>query len=104
MVRFLKKVVRYFEKPAPEDTQAHKTANVDAKRDRQAEGEFRLGKITEPIRQMGLIGQSHQIPTVEGVLESQNKTERPRINRFPPRLPQLRLPCTAVATQVSAVG
>ena len=105
MVRFLKKDFwKRSPKPVPEDTQAHQTTNVEAKRDQQAEGELRLGKVVELIRQVGLIWPSHQIPTAQEVLRSQTKTEQPGINGFPPGLPPLRLPGTMVVTQVSAVG
>jgi len=106
MVRFVKKFKFWKRSPksVPEDTQAHQTNNVDAKSDRQAEGEHRLGKIVELIRQMRLITASHQIQTAQGVLGSQNRTEGPRINRFLPRLPRVRPPGTVVGRRVSEVS
>ena len=110
LLAFLK-MVRFFEKKfwkrsrqEPENTQANQTTNVDAERGRDSGGEYRSGKHPELIWLMGLIGLSHQIQTVEAVLGSQIRTKGPGINRFPPRLPQLKLPGTIVITQVSAVG
>jgi len=105
MVRFLKKDFwKRSKKPVPEDSQAHKTTNVDAERDSDAESEYRLRKMSKLIRRMELIGQSYQMTTAQGVLGSQTKTGGPRINGLPHRLPRVQLPGTIVATQVSAVG
>ena len=104
MVRFLKKLLGRSPKPVPEDPQAHQTANVDTKSDRQAEGEYRVEKIIEFDKADKTDWDTAPDANRAGVLGSQNRTEGPRINSFPPRMLRLRLPGTMVATQVSAVG
>jgi len=41
MVRFLKKKIWKHSKPEPENAQANQTANIDAKRGKDVEGEYR---------------------------------------------------------------
>ena len=60
-MRFLKK--KFWERSPkekkPENAQDNRATTIDAKRDRNAEGEYRLRRVSELARQMGLIRPSH---------------------------------------------
>ena len=60
-MRFLKK--KFWERSPkekkPENAQDNRATTIDAKRDKNAEGEYRLRRISELMRQMGLIRPSH---------------------------------------------
>ena len=97
-MRFLKK--RWWsrkssEKSTPPEPPTHQITDIVA---RDSDGEYLSRKVLELT---GLIRPSGQIPTTEGVLESQPRAGGLGINNFLHRLPRPRLLNARVAMQVS---
>ena len=88
MLRFLKKGWKSHKsskKLIPPGTPAHQITVTGAG---ASDGERLSGKVLEPTRPMGLMKPSNQIPTTEGVLESQLGTRGLEIKSFLLQSPQ----------------
>ena len=92
MLRFFEKHFRKSRKSStnqvPLKSPTHRIIGTGAECGRDSDGEYRLRKISELMKPMGLIKPWRQISTTEGVLAPQLRTGGPDINSFLRRMPQ----------------